>query len=182
MTVWRSENHDGYRRALPVLLAAGACGVVGLASLSEPSHRVGLLLLLAWQTVATAILHLNRRAAANRPPVRAIPLHFEGDLGRYSLRSQADGRTVQIRDGATVVAELVATDDGDRLVVDPEAAGGSEVESLGAALGRAIEMVVAADAYRAVVRGIARASRRTHASVQNRARLLRRIGRVAADN
>jgi hypothetical protein len=181
MTLLRAEGVHGSRPALlPVLLAATACRLVGLAATSEPSHRVGLVLLLAWQLAAATILHRTRGATGEPVPVRPIPVRFNGDLGKYSLWSRGDGRMVEIRDGEAVIAELEATDDGDRLVVDPEAARGHEVESLGTALGRAIEMVAAADAYRAAVGRIAAASTRTRASVRDRARLLRRIGSAAA--
>lgn len=177
MEVARSEDRHAFRVQRPVVLAA-ACTVVGFASTSDRSHWIGLLLLLAWQVAAAASLREPRRASAEGPPNRAIPLRFSGDLGRYSLWPDADGRTVEVRDGKTVVAELVATDEGDTLAVDLEAAGTSEIESLGTALGRAIEMVAAADAYHAAVRRVATASSRTPASAASGASVLRRIRSV----
>jgi hypothetical protein len=62
---------------------------------------------------------------------------------------------VEVRAGAEVVAEAIATDDGDELVVDFDAPEDSELEAFGAAIGQAIEMAAAADADRPDERHIA---------------------------
>jgi len=86
---------------------------------------------------------------------RWIPLRFTGPIGRFRLRPRGDGRRVEVRASSQIVAEVIAADGGDEIVLDPEAVADSELEAFGTALGRAIEMAAAADEDRPAERNVA---------------------------
>jgi hypothetical protein len=145
MSVAGTSRARASRRVLMVGVVATACVCLTLLVPMRPEHRYVVLLLATWLVFAAVIRRMRIRGARSPAPARQIPVRFSGDFGRFSVRSLVDGRRVEVRDGDAVVAELVATDDGDHLVIDPGAADDTELEALGTALGRAIEMVVAAD-------------------------------------
>jgi hypothetical protein len=110
-------------------------------------HAAAVLAILlgTWLAVGGVI----RGAVASRPPApdpqRQIPVRFSGSLGRYEVRTRGDGRRAEVRTRDIVLAELIARDDGDELVVDFSIADQPDVDAFGAAIGLAMEMVVAAD-------------------------------------
>jgi hypothetical protein len=120
------------------------CAVMFLFPI-PPAQRYAAALPGAWLCFASAIRYLALHA--ERPPEahRSIPLRFSGELGRFELRPRADGRRVEVRAGPEVIAEVVASDEGDELVLNDELVADSELEAFGAALGQAIEMAAVAD-------------------------------------
>ena len=137
-------------------VVAGAYVLVTLLLPIEPMHRYAAALLGIWLLFASLIRYVGLRGAAS-PLARGrwIPLRFTGELGRFQLRPRGDGRRVEVRAGAEVVAEAIATDEGDELLVDFEAPDDSELEAFGTAIGQAIEMAAAADADRPEERHVA---------------------------
>ncbi len=121
----------------------------------EPMYRYALALLGAWILFASLIRYAAMRANPSPHGKRWIPLRFTGELGRFRLRPRGDGRRVEVRAGVEVVAEAIASDDGDELVVDFEAVADSELEEFGTAIGKAIEMAAAADEDRPAERHVA---------------------------
>jgi hypothetical protein len=79
--------------------------------------------------------------------LRSIPLRT-GGFGRFSLHARGDGRHVEVRDGPIVVAEAIAADDRDELVVDFDAVADADLDAYGAAVFGAIEIAAAADEER----------------------------------
>jgi hypothetical protein len=140
----------------------------------EPTVKATLGLLGTWLLFAALIRWVMLRSDGTREPNGRIPVAFSGELGPYSVQPRGDGRVVEVTHGHTVVAELTATDEGDRLIVDPAVSRHGDTRMLGAALGRAIQMVVAADEHRSVVQRVARTARWERAS-RVRGRLLRRV-------
>lgn len=120
-----------------------------------PVNRYVLVLPGLWLLAAS----LRRYATLGSEPavvrIRWIPLAFAGDLGRFHVRPRGDGRRVEVRAGSLVVAEALATDNGDELLIDFDAALDSELEAFGTAIGQAIDMVVAADMDRPTERASA---------------------------
>ncbi len=120
---------------------------VALCVPGQPLSALALALPGVW-LLAVALLRPDVRvAAATRPPT-SIPLTSTGEIGRFNLRSLGDGRRVEVCLGGVVVAQAIATDAGDQLVVDFEAPDDSEVEHFGSAIWRAISMVTIADEAR----------------------------------
>lgn len=129
---------------------------------------IALLPSRSWQLYPTALLGLwlcvaslihyasmaGKRSAAPRTR-RWIPLRFSGSIGRFRLRPRGDGRRIEVRAGSEVLAEVIAGDDGDQLVFDPEKIPDSELEAFGTAIGQAIEMVAAAEEDRPTERQVA---------------------------
>ncbi len=104
-----------------------------------------------WLLFASLIRYVALQRRLPMPAFRRpIPIRFGGNLGRFTLRALGDGRRVEVRAGADVVAEAVATDEQDELVVNLEAVDDAELDAFGAAIGQAIEMVAVADGYRPV--------------------------------
>lgn len=155
-----ASDADGLKRARRTTLGAIALGglyvVAVLLIPTATTIRYAAVLIGVWLLFASLIRYaaLHRRFAmpAFRRP---IPIRFSGNLGRFTLRPRGDGRRVEVRAGAEVVAEAIATDERDELVVDLEAVDDAELEALGAAIGEAIEMVAVADEDRPAERRIA---------------------------
>lgn len=131
--------------ALLVALTAALYLLVVVQSPLHPMQRNAAALVGVWLCIASMIRYVASRAESSREAVRWIPLRFSGDLGRFELRPRGDGRRVEIRAGSEIVGEAIASDEGDELVVDFEAADDAELEEFGAAIGQAIEMVAVAD-------------------------------------
>ncbi len=134
----------------------GAAGVATVALI--PGHEPPLLLwgsglLSVWLCVAGLAMYVAlRRRPASESHSRSlwIPLRFSGSTGRFALRPRGDGRRVEVIAGEQIVAEVVATDMGDAIIVDAEAIPEDEVGYLGSAIGQAIEVAAAADEDHAV--------------------------------
>lgn len=148
MDLLRARNDDGPMERSHVV--PGGIAILGmiaaLAAPIEPAPRLVLVLLASW-LLAAAFLRI-RAASPDRQPTerRWIPLQFEGDPGRFRMVARGDGRRVEVRDGPQVVAEAVATDIGDELVINSVPVEDADLEAFGAALGQAIDMAAAADA------------------------------------
>lgn len=110
-----------------------------------PTQRLSAALLGVWLCFASVIRYLSLRAESSTQALRWIPLKFSGELGRFELRPRGDGRRVEVRAGPVVVAEAIATDEQDVLVLNNPVVAESELEVFGTALGQAIEMAAAAD-------------------------------------
>ena len=165
---------------LVVALIAAVYVLVMLLSPLQPTHRHAAALIGAWLCIAALIRYVGLRATSSRPPGRWIPLRLSGDLGRFELRPRGDGRRVEVRAGSEVVAEAIATDDGDELVLDFVAESNSDLEAFGAAIGQAIEMVAVADEDRPEERRVSGPASWGKARRAFRGGVLRRIGRRQA--
>lgn len=135
------------RRAL-YRAVLGASFVLVIALLPVWSSKLySVALLGVWICFASLIRYAALVAERPSPPEsrRWIPLRFSGPIGRFRLRPRGDGRRVEVRASLQVVAEVIAADAGDEIVLDPEGVADSELEAFGTAIGRAIEMVAAAD-------------------------------------
>ena len=134
------------------LLAAALATLAVVAFLVTPAPstvRYAATLIGAWLLFAALIRYAGLKRQLPMPMFRRpIPIRFSGSLGRFTLRALGDGRRVEVRAGADVVAEAVATDEQDELIVDLEAVDDTELDSLGAAIGQAIEMVAVVDEQR----------------------------------
>ncbi|MDP9468458.1 MAG: hypothetical protein M3P32_06930 [Chloroflexota bacterium] len=152
---------DSLRRAKRRTLYAVALATVAMVTvLVTPATftiRDAAALLGVWLLFASLIRYAALRRRLLMPMFRRpIPIRFSGNLGRFTLLVRGDGRRVQVRAGADVVAEAVATDERDELVVDLEEVDDAELDALGAAIGAAIEMVAVADQDRSPERRGAR--------------------------
>jgi hypothetical protein len=143
----------------------------------ELALRVAIGLLACWVTVALLVRYIGMLRVPARAGRKWIPVRFTGSLGRFRLQPRGDGRRVQVVAGAQVVAEAIATDDLDELVVDFEAAADAELDEFGAAIGRAIEMVATADADRAIGRSFTQPTAWRRATPRPRRALLRPMHR-----
>lgn len=133
-------------RKLVITLATGVLAVaLGFVLREDQTGRYALLFLGTGLVVGGLIRHVGSPATRAPEPLRWIPIHFSGGLGRFELRSHGDGRRVEVRSGQAVVAELIATDERDELVLDFGLADDPEIDAFGVAIGLAIEMVAAAD-------------------------------------
>lgn len=135
------------RRAL-YRAVLGASFVLVIALLPMWSSKLySVALLGVWICFASLIRYAALLAERPSPPesTRWIPLRFSGPIGRFRLRPRGDGRRVEVRASLQVVAEVIAADAGDEIVLDPEGVADSELEAFGTAIGRAIEMAAAAD-------------------------------------
>jgi hypothetical protein len=130
------------------LIAAIAIALVGAMprGLSVPVTQLfGALLGVGLGAIWLVGWARARRPASSSPPRQWIPIRFSGSLGRFALRRRGDGRHVEIVAAAgQTVAEVVATDEGDEIVLHATVAA-AELEHFGAALGQAIEIVIEAD-------------------------------------
>ena len=147
----RATRMTLYAVALATLSIVAALVIPAASAVRSAAALIGVWLLFA-SLIRYAALHRRVRMPTFRRP---IPIRFGGNLGRFTLRSRGDGRRVEVHAGAEVVAEAVATDERDELVVDLEAVDDAELEALGAAIGEAIEMVAVADEDRPVERRVA---------------------------
>jgi hypothetical protein len=127
-------------------LAIGMMAVaLGTALPGTHAARFAVVLLGAWLVIGTLIRHAASHQPAAPEALRPIPIRFSGTLGRFQLRARGDGRRVEVTTGDAIVAELIARDEGDELIVDFSLADEPDAEAFGAAIGLAIEMVAAAD-------------------------------------
>jgi hypothetical protein len=133
------------RGALFWVVVGASFALVSFAMPITPIQRYAIALLGAWLCVASAIRYAALRAESRPERSWWIPLRFSGDIGRFKLRPRGDGRRVEVRAGQEVVAEAIATDERDELVLNTDLVADSELDALGAALGQAIEMAAAAD-------------------------------------
>jgi hypothetical protein len=172
----RAKRMTLYAIALATLSMVAAL-VIPEASAVGSAVRSAAALIGVWLLFASltryAALHRRLRMPTFRRP---IPIRFGGNLGRFTLQARGDGRRVEVHAGAEVVAEAVATDERDELVVDLEAVDDAELDAFGSAIGEAIEMVAVADEDRPAERRIAGPrnwGRRPHAGTGG---VLRTIG------
>jgi hypothetical protein len=106
--------------------------------------QVGILVGL-WLCLASLLVFAGGHWIRSQPPgTRSIPLRFSGSMGRFRLRTRGDGRHVEIVSDGVVLAEVKATDVRDEIELH-EPVPSDELEELGSALGRAIEIVSDAD-------------------------------------
>lgn len=131
------------------LLGAAAVLIVLLV----PTRDLGPLawgpaLLALWLCAASLISYFGMRlprSARVVPRRQFIPLRFSGPTGRFALRPRGDGRKVEVTAGPRVVAEVLASDLRDEIVLHGEAVPDEELRDFGSAIGQAIEMAAAAD-------------------------------------
>ena len=157
--------------------------VIGLAAVAlglvlRDTAGYSVLLLGTWLVFGALIRCGTPHDMAAPKSQRRIPIRFSGGLGRYELRSRGDGRRVEVRTGEAVVAELIARDDGDELVVDFSLADEPDVDALGAAIGLAIELVAAADEDLAPRPELVANPASASTPGDRRGSLLRRLGRA----
>ena len=136
-------------------VAAALVVLVTLLSPMQPIQRQVAALLGIWLCVASLIRYVALRGESSAGANSLDPGALLGDLGRFELQPRGDGRRVEVRAGSEVVAEAIASDEGDELVLDFEAASDSELDAFGAAIGQAMEMVAVADEDRPAERRIA---------------------------
>lgn len=108
----------------------------------------GTALLALWLCTASLISYFGMplpQSAAEVSRRRLIPLRFSGPTGRFGLRPRGDGRKVEVTAGSEVVAEVIAADLRDEIILHFDAVEDGELPDLGSALGQAIEMAAAAD-------------------------------------
>lgn len=151
-------THERERPTVTPLLRAALGAFVVLLIVLLPSQEPwflawGAALLGGWLCVASLLTYLPPRRPrvprAGRDPRRpTIPLRFSGSTGRFVLRVRGDGRRVEVRSGPEIVAEVIAADSGDEIVVYPDIVPDNDLEHLGSAIGQAIEMAEAADGDR----------------------------------
>jgi hypothetical protein len=147
-----AESLERARRMTLYAIALASLFVVTLLLLPTASTiRYAAALIGVWLLVASLIRYVALHRRLSMPTFRRpIPIRFAGNLGRFTLRPRGDGRRVEVRAGDEVVAEAIATDEQDELVVDLEAVSDAELDALGAAIGKAIEMAAAADEGREI--------------------------------
>ena len=163
-------------RPLTSLAIGVAAVVVGLVVRDTAGY--GVLLLGTWLAFGALIRYVAPYDVAAPKPQRRIPIRFSGGLGRFELRSRGDGRRVEVRTREAVVAELIARDEGDELVVDFSLADDPDVDAFGAAIGLAIEMVAAADEDLPPRRELVAPPASARTPSYRRGSLLRRLRRV----
>jgi hypothetical protein len=123
-----------------------------LIALLVPTRDLGPLvwgpaLLALWLCTASLISYFGMRLRQSEGAVarrRYIPLRFSGPTGRFALRSRGDGRKVEVSAGPQLVAEVIASDPHDEIVLHAEAVPDEELRDLGSAIGQAIKMAAAA--------------------------------------
>lgn len=148
-----SSGGPGRRATVQAVLRA-ALGVVALFVVTslgtyEPQHIALVVLLGAAWLLTSSVVHLAAlRIGGWLRSVRlapTIPLRFTGSMGRFVLRRLERGARVEVHAGMEVVAEVVAGESGDEvLVYDIAGVAESELPELGSAIGQAIEITVAA--------------------------------------
>ena len=180
MTVLNGLAGRAPHYALVVAMTAALYVLVMLLSPVQPMQRHAAALFGIWLCIASLIRYVAMRTESSREPIRWIPLRFSGDLGRFELRPRGDGRRVEVRAGSEVVAEAIASDEGDELVLDFGAVSDSELEAFGAAIGQAIEMVAVADEDSPAERQVAGPASWGKAPEAVKGGVLRRIGRRLA--
>jgi hypothetical protein len=171
----------GSERAREATLSAAALAIVCLAVAlllpAVPTIRFAAALIGVWLLFAALIRFAGHgRGASMAIFRRPIPIRFSGTLGRFTLRPRGDGRRVEVRAGAEVVAEAIATDERDELVVDLEVVEDDELDAFGTAIGKAIEMAAAADEGREVLQRTAASQTRERAPRTSADDVLESIG------
>ena len=129
--------------AVPLLLVALVPPIDRWPPVWLPAALLGL-----WLLVASFITYLRQalpHGSVTMPRRPLIPLRFSGPTGRFALRQRGDGRRVEVIAGPQVVAEVIATDVRDEIVLNADTVPDVELSDLGSAIGQAIEMVAAAD-------------------------------------
>jgi len=175
-----SDAESLERAKRTTLYAIGLASLYVLTLLLLPSGstiRFAAALVGVWLLFASLIRYAALHRRLQMPTFRRpIPIRFAGNLGRFTLRPRGDGRRVEVRAGDEVVAEAIATDEQDELVIDLEAVSDAELDALGTAIGKAIEMAAAADEGREIHRRTAASlsgERRPRTSIDD---VLRAIG------
>jgi hypothetical protein len=128
----------------------GALPMLMIAFLPSPWLLAwGVVALLGlWLCVASLISYFGMRlqnSTTTMPHRAPIPLRFSGPTGRFALRACGDGRKVEIVAGSHIVAEVIAADLGDEIVLHADAVPDHELEELGSAIGQAIDIAATAD-------------------------------------
>ena len=141
---------------LRAVLGASFVLIVALLPI-PPWQLIPAALLGIWLSFGTLIRYVGLRAARRSPAdtSRSVPLRFSGPIGRFRMRPYGDGRRIEVRAGSQVVAEVIAADERDEIVLNLETVADSELDAFGTALGRAIEMAAAADEDRPAERNVA---------------------------
>lgn len=145
-----TESLEGARRRtlFAAVLAVAAVASVPLTEAAVPVTYAAALIGL-WLLVAALVRYVTIRRRQDAPLFRRpIPIRFSGTIGRFRLRVQGDGRRVEVHAGDAVVAQAIATDEQDELVVDLETVDDAELDELGTAIGTAIRLVADADEAR----------------------------------
>jgi hypothetical protein len=142
-------HHQPRPPATPLIRAAlGAFVVLMIVLLpsQEPWYLAwGAALLGGWLCVASLLSYFTPRLPNRHgspepdgPKRPTIPLRFSGSTGRFVLRVRGDGRRVEVRAGPEIVAEVIAADSGDEIVVYPDEVPDDDLEHLGSAIAPAI--------------------------------------------
>ncbi len=141
------------------MLRSALCGALTLLVIAllpnRPLQFLAPSLLGLWLLIASLIRYVELRAEQGSEPPRDIPIGFSGSIGRFRVRARGDGRRVEVVGGSQVLAEAIASDDGDELVLHSEDVPDSELGAFGNALGLAIEMAAVADEDRPTERHVA---------------------------
>lgn len=175
---------DSSRRARTTALYAIALAtfaiIIATVASAPLAVRYGMALLGAWLLLATLVRYAARPRHVT-PPLfrRPIPIRFGGNVGRFTLRSFGDGRRVEVRAGSEIVAEAIATDERDELVIHLDAVEDRELDALGAAIGEAIVRVAASDEAAASTWAMPARAARARIPTENTG-LLRTIGPASA--
>lgn len=117
--------------------------IVGLGAWDPISVAVPTLLVGAWLGIGAAFQAVQLIASCSRSAlasIPSIPLSFAGPTGRFTLRRR-DRTRIEVVAGAAVVAEIIADEQGDELVIYelPDDNGSGLVE-LGSAIGQAMDL------------------------------------------
>lgn len=120
--------------------------IIGFGAWDPITVAVPTLLIGVWLGIGAGIHAVQLIASRSRAALAAIPsipLSFSGPTGRFALRRR-DRARIQVVAGDELVAEIVANEQGDELVIyevpDDDESGLIE---LGSAIGQAIELAAA---------------------------------------
>lgn len=133
----RMRGRTRINAMLSALLGAGAVLVVPVLSPRIPGMEQAGPLLGAWLCVSALIEWSMLRRTGRRP----IPIAFQGTTGPFRLSVRRRGREVTVQRGMRVVAQASTTMHGDRLVVHPDRVQDDELEALGVAIGKAMQVI-----------------------------------------
>ncbi|MEO6577500.1 MAG: hypothetical protein ABIO99_01185, partial [Candidatus Limnocylindria bacterium] len=128
------------------LAIGGTTTIVGFGAWDPITVAVPTLLIGVWLGIGAGIHAVQLIASRSRAALAAIPsipLSFAGPTGRFALRRR-DRARIQVVAGEAIVAEIVADERGDELVIY-EVSDHDETEliELGSAIGQAIELAAA---------------------------------------
>ncbi|MGI8830446.1 MAG: hypothetical protein ACR2I5_11840 [Candidatus Limnocylindria bacterium] len=146
----RATASDGGASRDAIFRIAVAIGVmttiVGFGAWDPITVAVPTLLVGVWLGIGAgihAVQLISARSRAALAAIPSIPLSFAGPTGRFALRRR-DRARIQVVAGEALVAEIVANDQGDELVIyempDDDESGLIE---LGSAIGQAIDIAAA---------------------------------------